>query len=339
MPKILIKRGTVPVGTQLDLGEFGFKYDTDELYLGKGVGNQPIRISTWKEYSTDFSVLAANVAEQPSAVTLGTNTVLGRLSGNITALTGSDIWSIINGQNLTDIDVAGHRITNLADPVVGTDAVTKQYVDTLVSTGLTFHEAVLDKDLTSPPATPNTGDRYWVAPGATGDWTGHDYEIATWNGTSWDFEPVTDGDCAYVTDEDIFYFYDADEPTGDKRKKLALGMGPHASSHYATGSDPIDVQYLADANNNLLQNNFTAKGQILVGTGSGTWNVKNVGTDGQILIADSTQIDGINWVNPTFTLLTDTPNSYSGFGGYVVFVRDDATGLEFRNVIDGGTLV
>jgi len=225
MPKILVKRGTNPVGTQLDLGEFGFKYDTDELYIGKGVGNQPLRISTWKEYNTNYTVLVANTAGTPSALQLNTNTVLGRLSGNIVALTGADIWTIINGQNTTDISVNNHKITNLADPVNATDAVNKQYVDNLVTSGLTAHEAVLDKDLTSPPSSPNTGDRYWIAPGATGDWSGHDYEIAEWNGSEWEYEEITDGDFAYVTDEDTYYFYDQDETSGDKRKKLASGMG------------------------------------------------------------------------------------------------------------------
>lgn len=268
MPKILIKRGTNPVGTQLDLGEFGFKHDTNELYLGKGVGNDPIRISTWKEYSANYTVLAANTAEQPAPVTLNTNTVLGRLSGNIVALTGGDIWTIINGQNTTDIDANNFKIINLADPVNATDAVNKQYVDNLVTSGLTAHEAVLDKDLTAPPASPNTGDRYWIAPGATGDWAGHDYEIAEWNGSAWDFEPVTDGDFAYVTDEDVFYFYDEDETSGDKRKPLAAGMG-----------------------------------------------------------------------NTSFIALIDTPSSYAGHGGEVLFVNDTEDGVEFRNVIDGGTLV
>ena len=41
--------------------------------------------------------------------------------------------------------------------------------------------------LTTPPGTPATGDRYIVEAPATGAWTGHEAEIAEWNGTSWDF--------------------------------------------------------------------------------------------------------------------------------------------------------
>jgi hypothetical protein len=341
--KIQIRRGTSAITTQLDVGEFGFKTDTGELAIGTGVGYSAIRIITQKHFSSNNSILIANTAETPVALVLGTNTVVGRTSGNITALTGSDLWSIINGQNTVDINANNQKIINLATPVNSTDAVNKSYVDTLVARGLTYHEAVLDKDLASPPSSPNTGDRYWIAPNATGAWSGKDYQIATWNGSAWEFEAVTDGDCAFVTDENIFYYYDAGASTGDKRKQLSTAMGPHASAHYANGTDPIDVAYLADSGKNLLKNAFTAKGQILVGTGSGTYTALSVGTDGQVLVADSTQPGGVKWTTlntgvSNFLALTDTPDSYSGYAGYLVAVTSTADGLTFVNVIDGGTL-
>jgi hypothetical protein len=341
--KIQVRRGTVPIATQLDVGEFGFRTDTGELAIGTGVGSYAIKIITQKYFSSGNSILVANTAEVPVALSLGANTVVGRLSGNISALTGSDLWTIINGQNNVDIDVNNKRVVNVANPVSPSDAATKVYVDTLVARGLTYHEAVLSKNLTAPPASPNVGDRYWIAPGATGAWSGHDYQIATWNGSAWEFEEVTDGDCAFVMDENIFYYYDAGETTGDKRKQLSTAMGPHASSHYANGTDPIDVKDLADSEANLLRHAFTDKGQILVGTGSGTYVALPVGSDGQVLVVDSTQASGVRWATissgvSTFIDLTDTPSSYTGYGGYLVAVKSTADGLEFINVIDGGTL-
>jgi hypothetical protein len=343
--KIQVRRGTAPIGTQLDVGEFGFKTDTGELAIGTGVGSPAIRIITQKHYNANYTIVVANTAETPVGLSLGTNTIVGRLSGNISALTGSDVWAIINGQNTVDINVNNKRIINLANPVNPNDAVTKVYVDTLVARGLTYHEAVLDKDMTSPPSSPNVGDRYWIAPNATGAWAGKDYYIATWNGSAWEFEEVTDGDCAFVTDENIFYYYDAGATTGDKRKQLSTAMGPHASTHYANGTDPLDVKDLADSETNLLRHAFTAKGQILVGTGSGTYIALPVGSDGQVLVADSTQASGVRWAtisggggSSTFIGLTDTPSSYTGYAGYLVAVKSTADGLEFINVIDGGTL-
>jgi len=344
MPKIQIRRGTNPITTQLDVGELGFKTDTNELAIGTGVGLPAVRISTWKEYSSAYTILTANVVETPVPLALGVNRIVGRLSGNIEALTGSDVWSIINGQNTVDIDVNSKRIVNLANPVNANDAVNKSYVDNLVTAGLTFHEAVLDKDLEYPPESPQVGDRYWLPENPTGDWSGHGYEIAQWNGSSWDFYPVTDGDTAFVTDENIFYFFDVDA-TGDKRKQLQTGLGVHGYTHHAGGTDALDVKDLADSENNLLKNAFTAKGQILVATGSGTWQALDVGADGQVLVADSTQATGVKWASAgagggvyTFIELTDTPSSYTGYAGYYVAVNATATGLEFTNVIDGGTL-
>jgi hypothetical protein len=342
MPKIQIRRGTNPIGTQLDVGEFGFKTDTNELAIGKGVGSPAVRISTWKEYNANYTILVANTAETPAALQIGINTVVGRLTNNIVALTGSDIWNIINGQNSTAISANNQRIINVATPTNSTDAVNKTYVDTLVSRGLTFHEAVLDKDLTSPPSSPNPNDRYWIAPSATGAWSGYDYQIATWNGTAWEFEEVTDGDTAFVTDENIFYYFDADA-SDDKRKKLSTGMGTHATTHQSGGTDPLDVKDLVDSNNNLLQHAFSSKGQILVATGNGTWTALPLGTDGQVLTVDTSQASGVKWSSvsvgsTTFTGLTDTPISYTGYANYLVAVNSSANALEFINIVDGGTL-
>ena len=68
-----------------------------------------------------------------------------------------------------------------------------------------FQKPVLDKDLTSPPAEPNKGNRYIVAAEATGDWSGQDNNIATYNGEGWDFTSAREGMLIYVKDEDEFY--------------------------------------------------------------------------------------------------------------------------------------
>ena len=43
---------------------------------------------------------------------------------------------------------------------------------------------------------------------------------------------------------------------------------------------------------------ITAKGDLIVGTGAGTFVAQAVGTNGQLLSANSAQADGVEWVNP-----------------------------------------
>lgn len=46
---------------------------------------------------------------------------------------------------------------------------------------------VLENTIFKPPAAPNAGDSYIVAPVATGAWLGHEDKIATWDGLAWAF--------------------------------------------------------------------------------------------------------------------------------------------------------
>lgn len=70
-----------------------------------------------------------------------------------------------------------------------------------------WQKSVLDKDLSTPPSSPNTGDRYIVGPSATGDWAGYDNYIAEWRGSSWEFITPLEGFFTYVKDEDSLYYY------------------------------------------------------------------------------------------------------------------------------------
>jgi len=60
---------------------------------------------------------------------------------------------------------------------------------------------VLDKDLSAPPVSPDEGDRYIVGPTATGDWSGHENDIAWFDGVDWQFDTPVIGWVAMVEDE------------------------------------------------------------------------------------------------------------------------------------------
>ncbi len=61
--------------------------------------------------------------------------------------------------------------------------------------------SVLDRDLTSPPAGAADGDRHIVGAGATGDWAGHDGEIAFAADGGWRFLVPREGWIAFAADE------------------------------------------------------------------------------------------------------------------------------------------
>lgn len=97
-----------------------------------------------------------------------------------------------------DQAMGGHRLTGLGAPVAGSDAATKDQVDSVVQ-GLDWQKSVLD-ELATPPGSPTTGDRYLVIASATGDWAGHEDDIAEWDGTSWDFTTPNKGFAVWIED-------------------------------------------------------------------------------------------------------------------------------------------
>ncbi|WP_137387956.1 DUF2793 domain-containing protein [Rhodoligotrophos defluvii] len=68
--------------------------------------------------------------------------------------------------------------------------------------------AVLDRDLTAPPGSPAEGDRYLVATGATGAWTGQDGKVAAFQAGGWTFHVPREGWLAWVQDEDLALVFD-----------------------------------------------------------------------------------------------------------------------------------
>lgn len=67
--------------------------------------------------------------------------------------------------------------------------------------------AVLDRDLATPPGSPDDGDRYIVAAGATGAWDGEEGNVAVCRDGGWSFLAPRVGWLAYVADEEAFVHY------------------------------------------------------------------------------------------------------------------------------------
>jgi hypothetical protein len=61
--------------------------------------------------------------------------------------------------------------------------------------------AVIDRDTTTPPESPAEGDRYIVGTGSTGDWAGHDNEVAAFQDGAWATFAPHPGWRAWIIDE------------------------------------------------------------------------------------------------------------------------------------------
>lgn len=58
-----------------------------------------------------------------------------------------------------------------------------------------------DRDVDTPPGSPVVGYRVIVGSSPTGDFVGHEGELAQWNGTEWVFAVPKEGTVIYVKDE------------------------------------------------------------------------------------------------------------------------------------------
>lgn len=81
-----------------------------------------------------------------------------------------------------------------------------------------------------------------------------------------------------------------------------IGTGPHTHPDYITQSTAISPSTV------------TAKGDLIVATGNGVVTRQGVGTDGQILTADSAEADGVKWASAgsNFTLLNAGGTTLTG---------------------------
>lgn len=67
--------------------------------------------------------------------------------------------------------------------------------------------SIEDKDLTAPPGSPVSGACYIPAATATGDWAGHEDDIAQYKATAWEFYTPSEGWKVWVRDENKTYYY------------------------------------------------------------------------------------------------------------------------------------
>jgi len=95
--------------------------------------------------------------------------------------------------------------------------------------------SVLDRDLSAPPASPQEGDCYLVASGATGDWDGRDNAIAGFQDGAWSLHDPVEGCLAWVADEQLLVVW-----TSGAWTEMAGGDGQFDSVGVNTRADPVN---------------------------------------------------------------------------------------------------
>ncbi|MCH9806958.1 MAG: DUF2793 domain-containing protein [Alphaproteobacteria bacterium] len=190
------------------------------------------------------------------------------------------------------------------------------------------HLAVDDRDLTAPPASPSDGERYLVAASATGDWAGHDGEIAAFQDGAWMYYSPKEGWIAWVSDEDAAIAFDGTNwvalssgggggsvnptplvgvnATADTTNRLSVSAPATLLSHEGNGHQlKINKAASGDTGSLLYQTGFSGRAEIGL-TGDDDFHFK-------------VSADGTAW-NDAILIDKDTgevsfPNTTIGGGG------------------------
>jgi len=97
--------------------------------------------------------------------------------------------------------------------------------------------------------------------------------------------------------------WDVFEVSGDT---LQIKLAPGSGLYKAGGMLSIDVDTIG-TNGAVMKVAYTAKGVILVGTAASTVAAVAVGTDGDCLVADSSETPGVRWKHPTAANIINVP--------------------------------
>lgn len=103
--------------------------------------------------------------------------------------------------------------------------------------------AVVDRDLTSPPLSPQEGDCYIVKASAIDEWAGKDEQIAAWQDGAWMFFQPNEGWVCWIMDEDKLLAFD-----GTVWSEISGGVAT------LNPVDLVGVNAIADTTNRLSLN-------------------------------------------------------------------------------------
>lgn len=236
----------------------------------------------------------------------------------ITEISGATEDNIVTFDSSGNIQDSGYTLNDSGTAT--TDLWSANKIQAAIDQGFDaslYENPVIDRDLTAPPGSPSSGDRYIVAATATGDWASHENDIAEYNGSSWDFETPVEGSTCWVNDENVRITFNGTtwvtaSAGGDMN---ASTYDPTAVSEQLVGLTATQSLTNKTVNGVVLSNGGAATsyldetGNYSVPAGGGsplttkgdlyTYDTDDqrlaVGTNGQVLTADSAEATGMKW--------------------------------------------
>jgi hypothetical protein len=233
-----------------------------------------------------------------------------------------------SGQLLGALDANNFKITGLGTPTSNADAATKVYVDTVAGSATaaaasaaaaaTTYDNFDDRYLgakSTAPSVDNDGDA--LVTGAL-YWNSVSNTMFAWSGSAWGSisstaaiyrfrYTATGGETSKSGTDDngltLSYLVGYEQVYLNgvllaRTSDYTASNGTSITSLAAlTAGDILEVITFTafDLATAVPNTAYTAKGAILVGTASGTYAAQAVGSNGQVLTANSAQADGVEW--------------------------------------------
>jgi hypothetical protein len=187
--------------------------------------------------------------------------------------------------------------------------------------------AVLDRDLNTPPGTPNVNMRYIVGPTPTGDWAGKANQVTTWDGAAWRFHLPEPGWLAFVLDENGLLAWSGTAwlPTlglDGQAPMLGVNATPDTANRLAVASDAVLFTH-ASADVQLKLNKHSSGDTASVVFQTGHSGRAELGTTGDDKFHLKVSADGATW---TEALVVDPATGNVGVGGASPAARLDVDG-------------
>lgn len=221
--------------------------------------------------------------------------------------------------------------------------------------------SVADRDLAVPPISPDEGDRFIIAAGASGDWAGREGEIAAWQDGAWAFFEPQEGWLAWVAAEDVVVAWDGTAwtvaggskgtfdtvgvggATADDTNRIAVNADATLLNHDGNGHQlKINKAAAGDTASVLFQTGFSGRAEFGL-AGDDDWHVKvspNGSTWYEAIVVDgSTGGASFGPGGAADEFFTFSANSVGtavcvrntgGAGGAVFRAIDDSSGADWK---------